>query len=123
MSVVNFFKDLGIIPNKGTEHEKNENLLQGQNYKDYERLYMKFAKPHLKLLENDSKSPVITSVIEAIDGDESITKRSYTPIINENNKNENSFNKYIYEYSLLYQTLIEEIIKQKNNKDYNSDSE
>lgn len=123
MSVVNFFKDLGIIPNKGTEHEKNENLLQGQYYKDYERLYMEIAKPHIMLLEHDSKSPVITSVIEAIDGDESITKRSYTPIINDNNTNENNFNKYVAEYSLLYKTLIEELIKQKNNKDYDSDSE
>ena len=48
---VDFLYDLGIIPNKGTENEHNNNLLQGQKYKDYARTYLDIAKPHLVNLE------------------------------------------------------------------------
>ena len=48
---VDFLNDLGIIPNKGTENENNNNLLQGQKYKDYARTYLDIAKPHLVNLE------------------------------------------------------------------------
>jgi hypothetical protein len=48
---VDFFNDLGIIPNKGTENENNNNLLQGQKYKNYTRTYLEIAKPHLVILE------------------------------------------------------------------------
>ena len=48
---VDFLNDLGIIPNKGTENEHNNNLLQGQKYKDYARTYLDIAKPHLVNLE------------------------------------------------------------------------
>jgi hypothetical protein len=124
MTVVNFLKDLGIIPNKGTKDENNANLLQGQNYKDYERIYMESAKPHLILLEQ-GVGPQVKSVIEALEGLDS-TKNNNTPLnnsTNKNNMNETEFNKTMSEYSAVYQSLIEELIKQKNNKDYKPESD
>jgi hypothetical protein len=47
MSVISFFNDLGIIPNKGTGLEKDENLLQGQQFMEYGRYY------------NQNKSPLL----------------------------------------------------------------
>jgi hypothetical protein len=35
--VVSFLHDLGIIPNKGTGLENDPNLLQGQEFKQYNR--------------------------------------------------------------------------------------
>jgi Ca2+-binding EF-hand superfamily protein len=55
MSVISFFNDLGIIPNKGTGLEKNENLLQGQQFMEYGRHY----KNNRSLLVNEGF--VITS--------------------------------------------------------------
>ena len=70
MSVVSFLHDLGIIPNETTGLENDHNLLQGQKFMEYGRVYASAARPHLQLLEISS-SPEINSIVETFNDDNS----------------------------------------------------
>jgi hypothetical protein len=106
MSVLSFLNDLGIIPNEGTGLEKDINLLQGQKYMEYSRVYNKSVEPHLKNLQMTSL-PNVTSVIEGMHADNSVNSRA--PMSKtEISKNENEFNKTMIEYSSIYKQLSEQ---------------
>lgn len=115
MSVISFLNDLGIIPNEGTGLENDINLLQGQKYMEYGRVYEKSIEPHLHQLQ---KTDLIDSVIETMDGHNSVKSSAYTSK-NEMSSNEKKFNKIMVEYSLTYKLLMEERNSHhpiKNNK-------
>ena len=42
-----FYEDLGIIANRGTAMENNDNLLQGQQYMEHRRYNKRHVKPHM----------------------------------------------------------------------------
>jgi hypothetical protein len=102
MSVLSFINDLGIIPNEGTGLENDSNLLQGQKYMEYGRVYQKSIEPHLQNLQMTSL-PNVGSVIEGM----KTTKSSYSMSKSEISNNENDFNKTMIEYSETYKQLSE----------------
>jgi hypothetical protein len=117
MSVLSFLNDLGIIPNEGTGLENDSNLLQGQKYMEYGRVYEKSIEPHLKNLQMTSL-PNVGSVIEGMKAVKSASSTSKSEI----SSNENEFNKTMIEYSATYKQLsdhghIEH--NSKHNKDLN----
>ena len=69
MSVVSFIQDLGIIPNKGTGLEDDPNLLQGQEFMEYERMYNSKVEPRLKKIESTG-IPGVKSEIETFENKE-----------------------------------------------------
>ena len=91
MSVLSFLNDLGIIPNEGTGLENDSNLLQGQKYMEYGRVYQKSIEPHLQNLQMTTIQNV-ASVIEGMNVDNSIKSTSAISK-SEISKNENEFNK------------------------------
>jgi hypothetical protein len=115
MSVISFLHDLGIIPNEGTGLEDNENLLQGQKYMEYGRLYAKSVHPHLASLQTTS-SPDIGSITESMNGMNSVNATTNHNNSNEISENEKEFNKNLNEYAITYKTLSEDIL---NKKEYN----
>jgi hypothetical protein len=120
MSVLNFLNDLGIIPNEGTGLENDSNLLQGQKYMEYGRVYEKSIEPHLKNLQMTSL-PNVGSVIEGMH-DENSVKSTSVMSKSKISKNENEFNKTMIEYSSTYKQLSEHGHIQhnsKHNKDLN----
>ena len=56
-----FKNDLGIIPNEGTSYENDPNLIQGQEYMEYGRIYAAAIKPHLYKLQLTT-SPALQSI-------------------------------------------------------------
>ena len=117
MSVLSFINDLGIIPNEGTGLENDINLLQGQKYMEYGRVYQKSIEPHLQNLQMTSL-PNVASVIEGMKAVKSSAATSKSEISN----NENEFNKTMIEYSAIYKQLSEHGHIQhnsKHNKDLN----
>jgi hypothetical protein len=105
MSVLSFLNDLGIIPNEGTGLENDINLLQGQKYMEYSRVYKKSVEPHLKNLQMTSL-PNVSSLIEGMHADNSVNSAS--PISNSQiSNNENEFNKTMLEYSSIYKQISE----------------
>ena len=102
MSVLSFINDLGIIPNEGTGLENDSNLLQGQKYMEYGRVYQKSIEPHLQNLQMTSL-PNVGSVIEGMKAVKSSAATSKLEISN----NENEFNKTMIEYSATYKQLSE----------------
>ena len=102
MSVLSFINDLGIIPNEGTGLENDINLLQGQKYMEYGRVYQKSIEPHLQNLQMTSL-PNVASVIEGMKAVKSSAATSKSEISN----NENEFNKTMIEYSAIYKQLSE----------------
>ena len=111
MSVVSFLNDLGIIPNEGTGLENDSNLLQGQKYMEYGRVYEKSIEPHLINLQMTSL-PNVDSVIE---GMKAVKSASYTSK-SEISNNENEFNKTMIEYSSTYKQLSEHGHIQHNSR-------
>ncbi len=111
MSVVSFLNDLGIIPNEGTGLENDINLLQGQKYMEYSRVYEKSIEPHLINLQMTSL-PNVDSVIE---GMKAVKSASYTSK-SEISNNENEFNKTMIEYSSTYKQLFEHGYIQHNSQ-------
>ena len=69
MSVISFIQDLGIIPNKTTGLEDDPNLLQGQEFMEYERMYNSKVEPQLKNLESTGITGV-KSVTETFENKE-----------------------------------------------------
>ena len=114
MSVLSFLNDLGIIPNEGTGLENDSNLLQGQKYMEYGRVYQKSIEPHLQNLQMTTM-PNVASVIEGMHGDNSIKSTSAISK-SEISKNENEFNKTMREYSSTYKQLSEYGHIQHNSK-------
>lgn len=102
MSVLSFLNDLGIIPNEGTGLENDSNLLQGQKYMEYGRVYQKSIEPHLQNLQMTSL-PNVGSVIEGMKAVKSSAATSKSEISN----NENEFNKTMIDYSATYKQLSE----------------
>jgi len=92
MSVINFIQDLGIIPNEGTSLENDPNLLQGQEFKRYERMYINKVKPELKGLESTG-IPGVESIIETMENKDSIqsTQTDTNKLIENINKNYNNY--------------------------------
>jgi hypothetical protein len=115
MSVLSFLNDLGIIPNEGTGLENDMNLLQGQKYMEYGRVYEKSVEPHLKNLQMTSL-PNVSSVIEGMKADKSSAATSKSEI----SSNENEFNKTMIEYSSTYKQLSE-YGHIKHNSQHNKD--
>jgi hypothetical protein len=111
MSVLSFINDLGIIPNEGTGLENDINLLQGQKYMEYGRVYQKSIEPHLQNLQMTSL-PNVASVIEGMKAVKSSAATSKLEISN----NENEFNKTMIEYSATYKQLSEHGHIQHNSK-------
>jgi hypothetical protein len=111
MSVLSFLNDLGIIPNEGTGLENDSNLLQGQKYMEYGRVYKKSVEPHLKNLQMTSM-PNVTSVIEGMKAVKSSSAISKSEI----SMNENEFNKTMIEYSATYKQLSDHGQIQHNNQ-------
>lgn len=102
MTVLSFLNDLGIIPNEGTGLENDSNLLQGQKYMEYGRVYQKSVEPHLQNLQMTSL-PNVSSVIEGMNAVKSSSAISKSEI----SSNENEFNKTMIEYSSTYKQLSE----------------
>ena len=121
MSLISFLHDLGIVPNEGTGLEKDPNLLQGQKYMEYARLYASEVRPELKLLQVTS-IPGVTSIIETLQGNDStgaanqVTTSTVSDI-------ENDFNKTLSEYSATHRSFSQEMLEkaqaQKNVQKYN----
>lgn len=114
MTALSFLNDLGIIPNEGTGLENDSNLLQGQKYMEYGRVYEKSVEPHLKNLQMTS-IPNVSSFVEGMHGENSV--KSISPMSkSEISHNENEFNKTMIEYSSLYKQLTEHGHVEHNNK-------
>ena len=102
MSVLSFLNDLGIIPNEGTGLENDSNLLQGQKYMEYGRVYQKSIEPHLQNLQMTSL-PNVGSVVEGMKA----VKSSAAISKSELSRNEKEFNKTMIDYSATYKQLSE----------------
>ena len=114
MTALSFLNDLGIIPNEGTGLENDSNLLQGQKYMEYGRVYEKSVEPHLKNLQMTSL-PNVSSFVEGMHGENSV--KSNSPMSkSEMSHNENEFNKTMIEYSSLYKQLTDHGHVEHNNK-------
>jgi len=111
MSVLSFINDLGIIPNEGTGLENDINLLQGQKYMEYGRVYQKSIEPHLQKLQMTSL-PNVASVIEGMKAVKSASSTSKSEI----SSNENDFNKTMIEYSEIYKQLSQHGQIEHNSK-------
>ena len=116
MSVISFLNDLGIIPNEGTGLEKDANLLQGQKYMEYGRMYAKSVNNNLTHLQETS-SPKVHSVIEALHGMDSL-KKSTVSASTDTSAAENEFNKTMAEYSTTYKLLSADLMKKQNDKTF-----
>ena len=115
MSFVSFLNDLGIIPNENTGLEKDPNLLQGQEYMEYERLYANAVRPHLKLLEITS-SPSLKSIVESLNDEDSTSASSTTSNVSMSSI-EKEFNRTLVKYSVAYKNFSENVIKDKSKKE------
>lgn len=95
--VISFINDLGIIPNEDIELENDPNLMQGQKYMEYNRIYYEDVKPYLNGFEG----------FENRDNSSEAT-------------NEKDFYKTLAEYSSNYKNIIENWLKPQdaniNNK-------
>jgi hypothetical protein len=63
--LLRFYEDLGIIANKGTEYEKDENLIQGQQYMEHRRYCNRNVHSKSSLMEGFGllkESYVVTSL-------------------------------------------------------------
>ena len=114
MSLVSFLHDLGIIPNEGTGLENDPNLLQGQQYKEYGRLYAAEVRPRLDALQVTS-IPGIDSVVETLDSASS-TKSSQKSGTGNVGAIEQEFNKTLAEYTKTYQIFSEELMKKNQTQ-------
>lgn len=109
--VVKFFEDLGIIPNKGTTLEKNINLLQGQDFMYYNRVYNSEEEKKAERLQNTPIKPLLrlnknTVIIEGMQN-------------NQNHRHlqlENRFNQKLKEYAERHKMFIEEATRNQQDK-------
>jgi hypothetical protein len=115
MKVLSFLYDLGIVPNKNTGLENDPNLLQGQQYMEYGRVYSALSVPHLKLLETSSSND-INSIVETFYSDES-TKSKYKTNDISNSSIENEFNRTVSKYSTAHKTFITNVVNNTYTKD------
>lgn len=115
--ITHFLNDLvsnNININDTTEDDKN--IQQGKKYIEYNRIFTSSGLKHLAPLQLTS-SPALSSIIEAINGDDSIVSLN-TSTKSQISKNEDEFNKTLVDYSTLYKSLSEEIMnKYQTQKD------
>lgn len=98
------------------EDASDKNIEQGKKYIEYNRIYTNTAVKHLVPLQLTS-SPKLSSIIEAINGDDSIVSAN-TSTTSQISKNEDEFNKTLVDYSTLYKSLSEELLnKYQTQKD------
>ena len=109
-----FKNDLGIIPNEGTSYENDPNLIQGQEYMEYGRIYAAAIKPHLYKLQLTT-SPALQSISEALNGSDS-TLSENSNIKSIVSKTEDDFNKTMSEYSQIYQEINKELLANNASK-------
>ena len=119
MPLVNFLNDLGIIGNENTTIEKDPNLIQGQEYLYYERVYANRAKRDLELLELTS-SPNLESIIETLDNADS-TKSNQSVTNVSISSLEDEFNRTLVKYNSVYKNFMETNVRKnidniKNNQ-------
>ena len=109
MSLISFLHDLGIVPNEGTGLEKDPNLLQGQKYMEYARLYASEVRPELELLQVTS-IPGVTSIVETLQGNDS-TGAANPVATSAVSDIENDFNKTLSEYSAAHRSFSQEMLE------------
>lgn len=98
------------------ENINDKNIEQGKKYIEYNRIFTNTAVKHLVPLQLTS-SPKLSSIIEAINGDDSIVSAN-TSTTSQISKNEDEFNKTLVDYSTLYKSLSEELLnKYQTQKD------
>lgn len=115
MYFISFLNDLGIIPNKNTPFENDAGLHQGQEYMDYNRMYVREITPRLKNLQITHLSDKgIHSIIEEMDNDNR-KEQNYQTQDKDNISNlENNFNRVLNQYNSTYKLLMEQLVT--NNK-------
>lgn len=96
-----------LLSNKTTD----PNLLQGQEFKEYERIYNNNSKRDLELLQMTS-SPSLNSIIESLLGDDSIKSNSNYSNVSIS-KLEDEFNRTLVKYNNAYKDFMENNL-QKN---------
>jgi len=109
MSLISFLHDLGIVPNEGTGLEKDPNLLQGQKFMEYGRLYASEVRPELELLQA-TYIPGVSSIIETLQGNDS-TGAANLVATSTVSDIENDFNKTLSEYSATHRSFSQEMLK------------
>lgn len=113
MSLVDFLNDLGITGNENTLVDKDPNLIQGQEFLHYERVYLNRAKKDLELLELTS-SPSLQSIIETLDNNDSTKSNQDVQPVSISSL-EDEFNRTLVKYNASYRDFMENSIK--NNTD------
>jgi len=109
MSLISFLHDLGIVPNDGTGLENDPNLLQGQKFMEYGRLYASEVRPELELLQVTS-IPGVSSIIEPLQGNDSTGAAN--PVATSTVSDiENDFNKTLSEYSATHRSFSQEMLE------------
>jgi len=96
-----------LLSNKTTD----PNWLQGQEFKEYERIYNNNSKRDLELLQMTS-SPSLNSIIETLLGDDSIKSNSNYSNVSIS-KLEDEFNRTLVKYNNAYKDFMENNL-QKN---------
>jgi len=114
MPLVKFLNDLGIISNKGTAVENDPNLLQGQEFMEFGRLYADEVRPHLAALQITS-IPGVSSIMETLDDSDS-TATTTKNIAADVTKLEDEFNKTLTEYTNTYQELSDSLLKKNQTQ-------
>lgn len=114
--ITNYLSDLVSNNININETISDKNIEQGKKYIEYNRIFTNTALKHLVPLQLTS-SPKLSSIIEAINGDDSIVSAN-TSTTSQISKNENEFNKTLVDYSTLYKSLSEELLnKYQTQKD------
>tara|TARA_B110001450_G_scaffold68603_1_gene64836 strand:- start:8107 stop:9324 length:1218 start_codon:yes stop_codon:yes gene_type:complete len=108
--VVKFFEDLGIIPNKGTKLEKNINLLQGQDFMYYNRVYNSQEERNAERLQNTLIKPLnrLSKNIVNVEAMQNNNRRHL--------QLENRFNQKLKEYAERHKMFIEEATRNQLDK-------
>jgi hypothetical protein len=113
MSIINFLDDLGIIANKDTPLENDPNLIQGQEFMYYERVYANNAKKDLELLELTS-SPNLESIIETLDNGDSTNSNKNINHLSISSM-EDEFNRTLVKYNTAYKYFMENNISKNTD--------
>ena len=105
---------LSLLNNKTTD----PNLLQGQEFKEYERIYNDNSKRDLELLQITS-SPSLNSIIETLLGEDSIKSNSNYSNVSIS-KLEDEFNRTLVKYNNAYKDFMENNIQKNTDELTNS---
>lgn len=116
MTLNNIFKSFSSFFNSNDENqiENDSNLIQGKELLNYEGMYKKIVVPHLIPLQMTS-SPNLSSLIETLESDSS-TNTKQTINNDKMSEIEKQFNQKITEYSTIYKSMIENFVKNVQEK-------